>query len=107
MRLKTNIATSENGFIFNPATGDSFTSNSIAAEILTYMKAGELTEDIKQLAIRHVAYGVKITHYKFVGEALLWTLEQGLGKDWNEEVESAWTACYTTLSETMIKAAYH
>ncbi|RYF98492.1 MAG: PqqD family protein, partial [Chitinophagaceae bacterium] len=47
MRLKTNIATSENGFIFNPATGDSFTSNSIAAEILTYMKAGELTEDIK------------------------------------------------------------
>lgn len=48
MRLKTNIATSENGFIFNPATGDSFTSNSIAAEILTYMKAGELTEDIKQ-----------------------------------------------------------
>ena len=48
MRLKTNIATSENGFIFNPATGDSFTSNSIAAEILTYIKAGELTEDIKQ-----------------------------------------------------------
>ncbi|WP_421945247.1 PqqD family protein [Pedobacter sp.] len=46
--MKTNIATSENGFIFNPATGDSFTSNSIAAEILTYMKAGELTEDIKQ-----------------------------------------------------------
>jgi len=47
MRLKTNIATSENGFIFNPATGDSFTSNSIAAEILSYMKAGESIENIK------------------------------------------------------------
>lgn len=48
MKLKTNIATSENGFIFNPATGDSFTSNSIAAEILTYMKLGETEAEIKQ-----------------------------------------------------------
>ncbi|WP_316737783.1 PqqD family protein [Pedobacter aquatilis] len=48
MRLKTNIATSENGFIFNPTTGDSFTSNTIAAEILTYMKAGTSAEEIKQ-----------------------------------------------------------
>lgn len=48
MKLKTNIATSENGFIFNPATGDSFTSNSIAAEILTYMKLGETETEIKQ-----------------------------------------------------------
>lgn len=48
MKLKANIATSENGFIFNPATGDSFTSNTIAAEILTYMKAGESEAEIKQ-----------------------------------------------------------
>lgn len=48
MKLKANIATSENGFIFNPATGDSFTSNGIAAEILTYMKAGESQAEIKQ-----------------------------------------------------------
>jgi hemoglobin-like flavoprotein len=66
----------------------------------------ELTEDIKQLAIRHIGYGVRPSHYRYVGEALLWTLEQGLGKDWNDEVREAWTACYSTLSETMIKAAY-
>lgn len=48
MKLKTNIATSENGFIFNPATGDSFTSNTIAAEILSYMKLGETEAEIKQ-----------------------------------------------------------
>lgn len=48
MKLKVNIATSENGFIFNPATGDSFTSNAIAAEILTCMKAGESEAEIKQ-----------------------------------------------------------
>ncbi|MCZ4223714.1 PqqD family protein [Pedobacter rhodius] len=48
MRLKANIATSENGFIFNPSTGDSFTSNGIASEILALMKSGETEEKIKQ-----------------------------------------------------------
>lgn len=48
MKLKANIATSENGFIFNPATGDSFTSNAIAAEILGYMKLGRSEAEIKK-----------------------------------------------------------
>ena len=48
MKLKKNIATSENGFIFNPATGDSFSSNPIAAEILALMKAGRTQPEIKQ-----------------------------------------------------------
>src|SRR6266404_7085906 len=68
-------------------------------------RLGELTEDIKQLAIRHVDYGVKPSHYKHIGDALLWTLQQGLGSDWNDEVKNAWAACYQLLSETMINAA--
>jgi hemoglobin-like flavoprotein len=65
----------------------------------------ELTEEIKQLAIRHVQYGVKEQHYKAVGTALLWTLQQGLGKDWDEEVQDAWASCFNILSNTMINAA--
>lgn len=65
----------------------------------------ELTEEIKQLAIRHVQYGVKDQHYKAVGTALLWTLQQGLGRDWNEEVREAWTACFQIVSDTMINAS--
>jgi hemoglobin-like flavoprotein len=65
----------------------------------------ELTEEIRQLAIRHVNYGVKVSHYKAVGEALIWTLRQGMGRDWNKEVEAAWKACYKILSDTMINAA--
>jgi hypothetical protein len=48
MKLKKNIATSDNGFIFNPSTGDSFSSNGIAAEILALMKAGKTPPEIKQ-----------------------------------------------------------
>ncbi|MBU6120740.1 PqqD family protein [Hymenobacter siberiensis] len=40
MKLKPNIATSEAGFIFNPATGDSFAANPLAADILARAKAG-------------------------------------------------------------------
>ncbi|RYE16703.1 MAG: PqqD family protein [Sphingobacteriaceae bacterium] len=47
MNLKKNIATSENGFIFNPATGDSFSGNAIASEILAAMKNGETAQQIK------------------------------------------------------------
>ena len=58
------------------------------------------------LATRHVAYGAKPEHYPVVGSALLWTLEQGLGKDWTADVADAWTAAYTTLSTFMINQAY-
>ena len=58
------------------------------------------------LATRHVAYGAKAEHYPVVGQALLWTLEQGLGKDWTPDVADAWTAAYTTLSSFMINQAY-
>lgn len=58
------------------------------------------------LATRHVAYGARPEHYPVVGEALLWTLEQGLGADWTPATAEAWTAAYTLLSEFMIAQAY-
>jgi hemoglobin-like flavoprotein len=58
------------------------------------------------LAKRHVGYGARPEHYPVVGEALLWTLERGLGAQWNHQVADAWTAAYTTLSGYMIAEAY-
>jgi len=65
----------------------------------------QLSEEITQLAQRHVHYGVKAHHYKTVCTALLWTLQHGLGRDWNEEVKDAWETCFTILSDSMIKAS--
>ena len=64
----------------------------------------ELSIDIKQLAIRHVHYGTKPAHYNQVGTALIWTLKQASGSQWNAEIEEAWSTCYTLLSNTMINA---
>lgn len=38
MKLKKNIATSEEGFIYNPGTGDSFSTNPIGTDIISLLK---------------------------------------------------------------------
>ena len=60
--------------------------------------------EVKKLGARHNKYGVEPAHYQPVAEALLWTLEQGLGDAWNEELKDAWTAAYMTLAGAMIEA---
>jgi len=68
-------------------------------------KLEDIIEEVVKLAHHHASYGVKEEHYTVVGAALLWTLEQGLGDNWNEELKEAWTVCYITLSSAMINAA--
>lgn len=46
--IKKNIATNEFGFVFNPATGDSYSSNPIAADIINLMKEGLGLAEIKK-----------------------------------------------------------
>jgi len=46
--IKKNIATNEFGFVFNPATGDSYSSNPIAAEIIQMMKESLSLNEIKK-----------------------------------------------------------
>jgi hemoglobin-like flavoprotein len=60
----------------------------------------------KTLAIKHVDYGVKAEHYTVVGQALVWTLEKGLGNAFTNDVRSAWIEAYNLLSGVMTEAAY-
>lgn len=66
---------------------------------------GELTPAVAALGKRHVGYGVENSHYDTVGAALLWTLEQGLGDKFTDQVREAWTVVYTTLATVMQQAA--
>jgi nitric oxide dioxygenase len=67
-------------------------------------KLEEILNEVKKLAQRHTQYGVKDEHYTAVGTALLWTLKQGLGEKWNEELKAAWTEVYMILSGAMMTA---
>jgi hemoglobin-like flavoprotein len=65
----------------------------------------EIVPAVKVLGTRHAGYGVTDAHYDTVGEALLWTLGQGLGDAFTPETEAAWTKVYGLLADTMKTAA--
>jgi hemoglobin-like flavoprotein len=60
---------------------------------------------VKDLAVRHVGYGVEDRHHAKVGEALIWTLEAGLGDAFTPERKAAWLETYTLLAGVMLKAS--
>jgi nitric oxide dioxygenase len=60
---------------------------------------------VEALGRRHVAYGVDARHYAVVGDALLWTFEQGLGDAFDADTRSAWATAYGLLADAMIRAA--
>ena len=49
MLIKENIALSENGFVFNPSTGDSFTMNNTGKEVIMLIKEGKNISQITEL----------------------------------------------------------
>lgn len=50
---------------------------------------------------RHAQYGVKDEDYDKVADALIWTLEQGLGDAFTDEVKGAWVNTYSALASVM------
>ena len=61
----------------------------------------QLLPVVQSLVTRHVSYGVRDKDYDTVGQALLWTLQKGLGQAFTPDVESAWSDVYATLASAM------
>ncbi|MFA6403742.1 MAG: PqqD family protein [Salinivirgaceae bacterium] len=51
MLIKGNIALSDNGFVFNPSTGDSFTMNHTGKEVIMLIKEGKNINEIIDLML--------------------------------------------------------
>ncbi len=64
-----------------------------------------LVPAVRDLGAHHAGYGVQDEHYDTVGEALLWTLDKGLGEDFTPETKEAWVVVYGVLAGTMKDAA--
>jgi hemoglobin-like flavoprotein len=75
--------------------------------MVVYSLPGEdqVSPAIRDLAVRHVEYGVKLADYDALREALIWTLEQALGDDLTPAVREAWAVCYDELAGEMKEAA--
>jgi hemoglobin-like flavoprotein len=73
----------------------------IAAAVGGLHDLATLVPHVKALGARHSGYGVTVAHYAIVGDALMWTLERGLGDEYTPEVRSAWAKVYGVLAGTM------
>jgi nitric oxide dioxygenase len=60
---------------------------------------------IKMMGARHSGYGVLDEDYPKLEEALLWTLEQGLGDDFTPATRAAWASVYDDLADMMREGA--
>jgi hemoglobin-like flavoprotein len=77
----------------------------IGTAVTNLHQVEKIVPAVQDLGRRHASYGVKDAHYKPVGDALIWTLDKGLGADFTQPVKDAWVAAYTTLATVMTEAA--
>lgn len=78
----------------------------IATAVNGLRRIETIVPKVQELGRRHVGYGVVDGHYDTVGDALLWTLEKGLGDGFTPEVKDAWASVYGVLATTMKDAAH-
>jgi nitric oxide dioxygenase len=62
----------------------------------------EVAPFLVKLGARHLRYGVRPEYFDVGGEALLWTLEQGLGEAFTPEVRDAWAAAWEVVAGAMV-----
>jgi NO-binding membrane sensor protein with MHYT domain/hemoglobin-like flavoprotein len=77
----------------------------LAIAVANLDRVDEIAPAVSDLGRRHVGYGVAAEDYKPVGEALIWTLEQGLRDEFTPAVKSAWLAAYGLLTGIMMAGA--
>ncbi|XP_041469276.1 uncharacterized protein LOC121419053 isoform X3 [Lytechinus variegatus] len=56
---------------------------------------------LQELATRHIAYGVTKQHFSPAVSSLMYAIRQGLGRDYNSDVEKAWLAVLQVVVDTM------
>lgn len=77
----------------------------IGVAVSSLSRLDSIVPAVEALGRRHAGYGVRDEHYVTVADALLWTLELGLGKAFTPELRAAWTSAYLMLAQTMKSAA--
>jgi hemoglobin-like flavoprotein len=73
----------------------------IASAVRGLTDQNALIPVLTALGRRHGGYGVVDGHYTTVAEALLWTLQQGLGDEFTAETREAWVAAYSLMASVM------
>jgi hemoglobin-like flavoprotein len=77
----------------------------IAVVVNSLDRLSDVLPAVQALAVRHAGYGVRSQDYDAVGNALIWTLQTGLGERFTDKHTAAWVEVYTNLADIMRTAA--
>lgn len=64
-----------------------------------------LTSALKSLGARHAQIGTVQAHYPMIGNILIYTFSQYLGKNWTPELAEAWEEAYNLIADLMLSGA--
>lgn len=84
MSIKRNIALSETGFVFDPSTGNSFSTNPIGLEIIQMLKQNKSPKEISAHILNHYETDVNTfekDYYDFVNMLVKLKLTENDEKD--------------------------
>lgn len=87
------------------ATQEKMLSDALVSVIDHLEDAPWLVDKLGAIGIKHVEYGVTPEMYPWVGDALLATLADVAGADWNDELAREWGAAYGAITSLMLKGA--
>jgi len=75
----------------------------IQIAVISVRNLDSLVPMLRLLGSEYRSYGARPEFYEILGDVLLWTLEQGLGDAYTDEVNEAWATLYGIISEMMMQ----
>jgi hemoglobin-like flavoprotein len=92
-------------FTVDPAVQRARFSAELAEIVASIRSIGTFEQAARALGARHRGYGVRASHYRLMGGALLAALGHAMGDRWTPEANEAWTLAYNLIAETMMAGA--
>jgi hemoglobin-like flavoprotein len=92
-------------FTTDPAEQQARFAEKLTEIVRAMPRLDELLTHTRALGARHVGYGVRVSGYQTVGDALLAALAAVLGDSFDAPTRQAWTLAYNLVAETMLEGA--
>jgi len=94
----------ENDFINSPALRNLFAKvvDAVGTAVAGLQNINKLVPELNALGMRHINYNMEPEYFDFGGQALVLTLQDGLGSMLTEEIQQAWVSVYEFISASII-----
>lgn len=100
----TSVEEVEDDFENSPALRNLFAKvvEAVGTAVAGLHNISRLVFELNALGMRHINYNMQEEYFAFGGQALVLTLQDGLGKSLSEEVKQAWISVYEFISANII-----